>query len=413
MLPATAQQRTDLYTPGIMTPSEGLHPSVRALIRRPLWRRWAAASGLSRLPVAMVPLAFVLAGQYATGSFAAGALLVSVHALSEAVAAPWGGRLLDRREVRGGVQQALVVAAGALALLAGAVSLRAPLPLLLLLAAAVGAIPAGVPGGYRALLPHIVPRAALDTAYALDASLLEVEWMIAPVLVAVAVLLHTPIAAVLLMASAAILAAAATGALPRLAAQATGVARRALWRDRRAVPVYALMAALSVGIGAMEAGLPALLVSLGAPAATAGLLLGLLAVASATGGLVYGSRVDRWPGTPARRAPLLLALLGVLLLPLGVVPTAPLAAPVLILAGLLLAPLVGLCTSLLQQVLPPTQRAEGFSLLYAASGLGYGGGSLLIALLLRPLGPHGTLLVTALVPLVVGSVMFITRATRP
>jgi len=65
----------------MMTPSEGLHPSVRALIRRPLWRRWATASGLSRLPVAMVPLAFVLAGQYATGSFAAGALLVSVHAL--------------------------------------------------------------------------------------------------------------------------------------------------------------------------------------------------------------------------------------------------------------------------------------------------------------------------------------------
>ncbi len=163
----------------------------------------------------------------------------------------------------------------------------------------------------------------------------------------------------------------------------------------------------------MEAGLPALLVSLGAPAATAGLLLGLLAVASATGGLVYGVRVDRWPGTPASRAPLLLGLLGVLLLPLGIVPTVPLAALVLALAGLLLAPLVGLCTSLLQQVLPTTQRAEGFSLLYAASGLGYGGGSLLIALLLRPLGPQGTLLVTALVPLVLGSVMFMTRGTRP
>ncbi len=131
------------YTPGMMTPSEGLRPSVRALIRLPLWRRWAAAPGLSRLPVAMVPLAFVLAGQYAIGSFAAGALLVSVHALSEAVAAPWGGRLLDRDEVRGDVQQALVVAAGALALLAGAVSLRAPLPLLLLLTAAVGTIPVG------------------------------------------------------------------------------------------------------------------------------------------------------------------------------------------------------------------------------------------------------------------------------
>jgi len=342
-----------------MTPSEGLHPSVRALIRRPLWRRWAAASGLSRLPVAMVPLAFVLAGQYATGSFAAGALLVSVHALSEAVAAPWGGRLLDRREVRGGLQQALVVAAGALALLAGAVSLHAPLPLLLLLAAAVGAIPAGAPGGYRALLPHIVPHAALDTAYALDASLLEVEWMIAPVLVAVAVLLHTPIAAVLLMASAAILAAAATGTLPRLAAQATGVARRALWRDRRAVPVYALMAALSVGIGAMEAGLPALLVSLGAPAATAGLLLGVLAVASATGGLVYGVRVDRWPGTPARRAPLLLALLGLLLLPLSIVPTAPLAALVLALAGLLPRPWSAFAPVSFSRSCPPRNGRKG------------------------------------------------------
>lgn len=395
----------------MLTPSDVPRFTTRALIRLPLWRRWTVASGLSRLPVTMVPLAFVLAGQYATGSFAAGALLVSVHALSEAVAAPWGGRLLDRRELRGGLQQALVIAAGALALFAGAVSLRAPLPLLLLLVAAVGAVPAGAPGGYRALLPHIVPHVALDTAYALDASLLEVELMIAPVLVAVAALLHTPIAAVLLMASAAVLAAAVTGALPRLVAQATGTARRALWRDRRAVPVYVLMAALSLGIGAVEAGLPALLVSFGAPAATAGLLLGLLAMASATGGLVYGLRIDRWPGTPARRAPVLLALIGALLLPLGVVRAAPLVALVLALAGLLLAPLAGLCTSLLQEALPPTQWAEGFSLLYAAGGLGYGGGSLLIALLLRPLGPQGTLLVTALVPLVVGSLVFVTRAT--
>ncbi len=100
-----------------------------------------------------------------------------------------------------------------------------------------------------------------------------------------------------------------------------------------------------------------------------------------------------------------------MLLPLGVVRSAPLVALVLALAGLLLAPLVGLCTSLLQQVLPAAQRAEGFSLLYAASGLGYGGGSLLIALLLRSLGPHGTFLVAALVPLAVGSFMFMTPAT--
>src|ERR671939_41444 len=92
--------------------------SNRSLIGDGAWRRWTAASGLSRLPAAMAPLALVIAGQYATGSFADGAVLAGVYAFTEALAAPILGRRLDRRELRSGLRRALGgAAAGCAALL--------------------------------------------------------------------------------------------------------------------------------------------------------------------------------------------------------------------------------------------------------------------------------------------------------
>ena len=74
--------------------------SYRSLFSDRLWRRWTLASGLSRLPIALAPLALVIAGHYATDSFADGALLAGVYAFAESLAAPcWGGGSIPANSV--------------------------------------------------------------------------------------------------------------------------------------------------------------------------------------------------------------------------------------------------------------------------------------------------------------------------
>ncbi len=372
------------------------------VVKQPLWRHWALASGVARVPVAMVPFAFVLAGQYATGSFAAGALLTSLHAMSEALVAPWGGRVLDRSEIGTGLRRALTAEACLLALMAVATWEHAPLLLLVFFALAIGGVPAAVPGGFLATLPTIVPTDALASAFALDATLLEIEWMAAPPLVSAAVLLGTPVAALLLMAGVAVIAVLTVRRLPLPRVRLTGVSSPTPWRRRSARFIYTLACAMGVALGAIDATLPPLMPDLGARPAFAGFLAGVLAIASALGGFVYGTQAGRWPGTPRGQASALLAIFGGLLLPLAFVHSIFWAAVVLIIAGALLAPMNALRQHLLQELLPTERRAEGFSLLYASTGLGYAGGGLLTAALLHSVGARGIISVAALTPLVVG-----------
>src|SRR5918912_4518997 len=124
-----------------MQPPAATLPSYGSLVADSAWRRWTLASGLSRLPIAMAPLGLVLAGHYATGSFADGALLAGVYAFAESLAAPLLGRRLDSGELRRGLRVSLYGGClGLAALLAGTVA-RAPLAALVVVTAAAGALP--------------------------------------------------------------------------------------------------------------------------------------------------------------------------------------------------------------------------------------------------------------------------------
>jgi MFS family permease len=157
----------------------------RRLLASAAWRRFTLTAGLQRLSVAMAPLALVLAGHGAVGSFRVGALMASAYTFADGIASPWSGRLIDRVEFRRGVSVELGVAAMVLAALAGLIAGRAPAVVLIVLSGLAGAAPAGVMGGLRAYLQRIVTGDLRERAFALDATLLELEWMFAPALVAI------------------------------------------------------------------------------------------------------------------------------------------------------------------------------------------------------------------------------------
>lgn len=136
------------------------------------WRRWVVASSVVRLSGTMAAFALLLAGEAATGSYASGAWMASAYALGAAGAAPFGGRAMDRRRLPEGMRGPLMLSSALCVALAACSVLRAPLPLLLLLSLALGVVPSGVFGAYRALMPALLPPRLLEPAFSIDAVLI-------------------------------------------------------------------------------------------------------------------------------------------------------------------------------------------------------------------------------------------------
>jgi hypothetical protein len=366
--------------------------SGRALFGDPLWRRWTLASGLSRLPIAMAPLALVIAGHYATGSFADGALLAGVFAFAEALAAPALGRRLDCGELRRGLRLSLCGGClGLAALFAGTVA-HAPLAALLVATIAAAVLPAAVQGGFRAFVPALLGERA-QPAFALDASVLELEWMSAPALVAAVALAGLPYLAVAAMLVATVAAIAATALLPPLPARLGERSGLSAWRNGPALRCYFVSAIQGYTEGTVTVGLAPLLVSLHARAGLAGLVLVLLSAASAVGGIGFSAAGARLSAGHETQANLAALGLGLAALPVALASSAVTVAVAVAGLGLFVAPLNALRTQLLAEAMPAARRSEAFSILYAAFGVGAGVSGLTMSVLIGPLGADGAIAV--------------------
>src|SRR5450755_3882012 len=353
-----------MHNSGVPVTGEG--GVYRRLLVSAAWRRFTLTAGLQRLSVAMAPLALVLAGHGAVGSFRVGALMASAYTFADGIVSPWSGRLIDRVEFRRGVSVELGVAAIILAALAGLIAGRAPAAVLIVLSGLAGAAPAGVMGGLRAYLQRIVTGDLRERAFALDATLLELEWMFAPALVAITGFLGAPVLAVVLMALAGF---GALGGARLLDPQQPAGHASGAWRDRKALPTYLVGAVAGYAEGTINIALAPLMLAVGARPATAGLLIALLSLASAAGGFAYAAFDGRRPGDTQQRANVALLALGLSAILIAVAPSLIFLALAVAACGLWFAPLLTMRNLILGTLLPAGQLSEGFSTLSAAGQL--------------------------------------------
>jgi MFS family permease len=375
----------------------------RRLLASAAWRRLTLTSGFQRLSVAMAPLALVLAGHGAVGSFRVGALMASAYTLADGIASPWSGRLMDRVELRRGISVELGLAAVILAALAGLIAGRAPALVLIALSGLAGAAPAGVMGGLRAYLQRIVPGDLRERAFALDATLLELEWMFAPALVALTGFLGAPVLAVVLMALAAFGALGGTRLLSPQRPSGRVAGAGGAWRSPKALPIYFLSAVMGYAEGTINIALAPLMPAVGSRPATAGLLIALLSLASAAGGFAYGALAGHLPGTTDRRANTVLLALGLATILIAVAPSLLLLAAAVAASGLWLAPLNTLRTLILGRLLPASQLSEGFSTLSAAMVIGYGASGIATSAVLGFAGARACFVLAAAITIVSGA----------
>lgn len=330
---------------------------------------WALVAIGARLPAVMGPLALVLLVRERPGGYSFGAALGAAFVVGEVVAAPWLGTRLRAERAR--VHLVVGLAAGAVGFAGLGLFPKAHPAALVGLALVAGGGPAAVPGGLRVLLTHLVPQTAVARALSAESILIFTIAAASPALAAGLALGVAPYAPMLLASALALSAGAGLYALP--AGWATDDRDRGGASMARTLvtawPIYVSGAAGMSLLALTELVLPALLEQRGLQVGWSGPMLAGSAIAAALGAFVYGTR--SWPGTLRSQSSVLLVGLSSCTVLVAIMPAAAAIAMALLLAGVLEAGVAVVRNLSLREALPPSALAAGYSVLYAAVGVGY------------------------------------------
>jgi MFS family permease len=323
------------------------------------------ATLIGRMPIGISGLAILLFVRDVTGSFASAGLCAGALALGSALGAPLQGRLIDRRGVHTLLPLAGGHAAGLLAVLAAG---QAGVGTAVLAGASLlaGAATPPVSSVLRSRWPYLLAEQPqlIPGAFALDSVMIELIFVTGPLVTTLVV--ATVGAQYALVVSAACALAGVLlllgGLRGRPGPQRTADGSRALGLGALAAPGLRtlVLASLPVGftLGTIEVVLPAFSAEEGARE-LAGVLLAVWSCASGVGGLAWGVLGTRVGLIEAhlRFAWLLPLAIAPLLLAGSPVSMAPLA----ILAGLPIAPLIASRNQLVERVAPAGTSTEAFT----------------------------------------------------
>ncbi|CAO5150528.1 Arabinose efflux permease family protein [Frankia sp. AiPs1] len=383
------------------TPGAGF--GYRRLLLTPGAARFILPAFVGRLPLAMHAMGTVLFIQARTGSYAVGGGVAACGAISEAVCAPAVGRALDQH---GQARVLLLGVCGHLLGVAGLLSAvwsGAPRPTWFAAAVVAGASLPPVGSCARARWSRLLAGSALlPTAFALEAALDELVFILGPTFATALVAVVAPYSALLVSAS--LLVVGALGlALQRGTDPGphppSAAPRQRILRLPAVRVLMAIVFAIGVGFGGFDVSMVAFARERNL-AAFGGLLLGLFASGSAASGLISGARAGR-------RAPRERLLRAAMLLPVGF--ALPLAGvtiaamvPLAILAGATAAPTMISANATMERLVDARSRTEGFAWLIMAIASGVAVGSPLAGELIDSGGARRGLVVPAAAGLAAG-----------
>jgi MFS family permease len=342
-------------------------PDVRAIL---------ITSLITRMPVGMSSLAFLMYLSQITGSLAFAGAHVGIYLVAMSIAAPVVGRLIDRFGARRLLWVVGIVHPLALWLMLLPAAM--PLPTLFITACM---IIAGVFCPPLIVLTRAVWRYRFETpdlrkvAFSFDAVLTELNFVIGPMLVALALAIASPIWAFLLLLLFTTLAVPLFLRSPAIRYIKHDRHAERHWlgplTEPRLLLVFAITFTVAMALGAIEIGYPAFAEHYG-KLFWAGILIAFASIGSAIGGLIYGG--IHLKSKSEQHLPWLLAAL-LLFTALHIITHTPgwflLLAT---LSGLLIAPLITALTLLTSRYAPERYTAEAFtwSSTCIVSGLGVG-----------------------------------------
>ena len=338
--------------------------------------RFVVVSFLARLPIGTLGLSTLLYVRDQTGSIAFAGTVVGSQLIASAIAAPVLGRLIDTRGPRPVLLLTGIVPGLSILLVFFAGQLALPRSAVLAACVVTGAFIPPVTTIARTIWRHRFEDERLrQTAFALDAVLIELSFTLGPALIAVLVATASARAALGLAWLFTVLAVPLLHASGGIAwwKQAPPSERHLLGplRERELLVVYAATFALTLSFGALEVGYPGFATEIATPA-WGPALIAINSVGSAIGGLAYGGIHLATP--IERQLPRLMSLLAIPVL-LHLLVSGPWSmAPLAFAAGLMIAPSMTGATLLVSRHAPPAYATEAFTWSATAIVTGIGAG---------------------------------------
>jgi len=334
-----------------------------------------SASVLGRLALGMTGLAILLLVRKAAGSYTDAGFVSAAYAVSFAVAAPFRARAADRRGPSSVLRSTGIVQPLAFGLLVALADLHAPTVLMAAAAVLVGISVPPLGSVMRALWGELVEPRRLPTAYSLESVVVEVCFVLGPLLVGALALL-APEAGVLASGVVAGAGALALAANPRVSSVVPHAARPTSLLGPLVSPVVraCLLNVLwmGTGFGTIEVGVLAFVDERGSSRSVAGVVLAVWSLGSIVGGLVYGGLHLTSPA--ARQLPLLVGLNGLAAALPVLSPGIGALALLLALSATTIAPFSACNSVLLGSSSPPGTVTEAFawngSMIFGGAAMG-------------------------------------------
>jgi MFS family permease len=363
-----------------------------------------ATSMLGRLPIGVTGLAILLLMQGASGSFAQGGAAAAFYVTGLALVAPMLGRVIDRHGPRPVLVACALAFPAALVVLIVAAAEREMAWIAFVAAAAAGASFPPLTVCMRTYFRQVVrDEALLAAAFSAESVLIEIIFIIGPLVVALLISVASAAAAVAFAA-----ACGFAGTLLFLrspALRAWRVEKRASHgllgplADPGFVRLVAIVLCFASAFGFLEIGITGYALAR-ADAAFAGVLLGIMSAGSALGGIAYGSRSWHFPLARQFAAALVLTAVGLAVLALRWQPWALTAW--CFFAGVAIAPALIIQSMLVTKAARPEHATEAFTWTTSALLAGVGIGLALGGVLLERYPPAAALAAGAAVSLAAG-----------
>jgi len=360
-----------------------------------------AAQLVARFPNGMTSLAILLHVEQQTGSYGAAGIVLAAASVGQAVAGPVTSRWMGAWGMRRVLTLTLIVCV--LAVL-GLALLPLSLPGYMVFALLAGLSTPPVQAAVRTIYPKLVNAGQLTPLFSLDASLQEIIWIVAPVVITVVSTQIGTVQGLLLVAAILVLGGAWFILSPEVGRVRIPRSRRAFGRVVLKPPV---MLATVIGfllIGACSAVEVGVVATFGHGGLEAGLVLAVFSVGSLVGGLAFG-HIPIGPWAMARRLLIVTIGLGLTMASLNIF----WLGGTLVLAGVGIAPALAVLFAITTASVKFSETAEAFGWAGTGQLIGAAAGSAVAGILIDQSGPQGAYLAAALFAFVglVVSIVFV------
>ncbi len=348
------------------------------ILRIPGAWRFSLGGAIMRMPMSMFTIAIILTVKSTYDSYTLAGAVAGANVIALSIAAPFIARAVDQHGQSRVMIPVFIVTSVALAAFVVLTWVKAPVWAVFVVSAIQGAS-WGAPGALvRSRWAQVVANPGqLNTAYALEAAVDEVAYVLGPIIATLMGTLLFPSSGLILAIL--LIAFGAYGFFAEKLTEPAPIPRSENSAQASVIthPVVIVLALTYIGAGAMfgatdvsvvafteEQGLPAM----------GGVLLGIFAFGSLNAALIYGART--W-AQPLWR----LFAVGVVALALGTstflfATNVPILALAMLVTGLTIAPTMTNVNMLIARAVPSSQLTEGLTWMSTAMNIGVSVGSM-------------------------------------